>query len=115
MPPSAIVWTLETIKAHAAYPTYLQFMRDENEPPHWEMSEATEDMDMWVEWLADNEEAAIEESTATAADEAVSALRGDAVEGATGGGAAAVPMDLDAPRGDSSCRGALCKTDGKRS
>ena len=113
MPPqvATVSWTLETLKVHPAYPTFLQFMRDENDDQQWEVSQAEEDMDTWVEWLADNQEAIMEatmeesaaaaaESAAAAADEAANALRGDAMEGQTGGGAAA-DMDIEAPRADS--------------
>ena len=80
-PPATIVWTLEIIRAHPAYPTYLEFMRGENDDDHWNMSEDSDDLETWVEWVLDYEE------------EASRRLE-------TGGGAAApaVPMNIDAPR-----------------
>ena len=76
MPPrSTTSWTIDTIKAHTLYSTYLQYMRDENEDQQWEM-EAEEDIDMWLEWLADNEEAAIPKEAAITA----TCLRGCTVD-----------------------------------
>jgi glycine/D-amino acid oxidase-like deaminating enzyme len=91
-----VKWSLASIQAHQAYPTFLQYTRDENRDQQWEISEAEEDIEGWVEWLTENEEAAMEEQEAAAADAAAEQVR------AADGAEAAIhapAMDVDAPRG----------------
>jgi hypothetical protein len=91
--PPYVEWTLESIKAHHAYPKYLQHMRVENQDDHWEITEEAleEEIEMWVEWLAGEAEDAMRKCAAA---EAAEAAEADGAEGE-----AAAVMDIDAPRG----------------
>ena len=64
---AATAWTAETMHAHPRFEEFVTFMRNENEDADWAFHGAPETVELWVDWLTDDDDTAGQGGAAEAA------------------------------------------------